>query len=94
MSETPNDQDLHWLVRPATIRKLWVFGGIILAVITIGDFGVHGHAEFGIDGTFGFFSWYGLAACVAMVLFAKVAGVVLKRKDTYYEPENTGDGDV
>lgn len=94
MSDAPDDQDLHWLVRPATIRKLWWIGGVILAAITVGDVGVKGYGSFGIDGTFAFYSWYGLVACVAMVLFAKVIGVVLKRKDSYYEPQNTGGGDV
>ena len=43
------------------------------------------HPGFGIDGTFGFYAWYGLGTCVAMVLFAKGLGVLLKRRDTYYE---------
>jgi hypothetical protein len=46
---------------------------------------VHGHSYFWIDGTFGFYSWYGLLTCAAMVLFAKGLGVFLKRDDTYYD---------
>jgi hypothetical protein len=36
--------------------------------------------------TFGFASWFGFAACAAMVIVAKVLGAVLKRRDDYYEP--------
>ena len=93
MSDTANERKLHWLVRPTTIRKLWWTGGIVLAALTLADVGVRGHAAFGIDGTFAFYSWYGLATCVAMVVFAKIVGVVLKRKDTYYDPTDSG-GDV
>ncbi len=85
MSETPEQQELHWLVRKSTIRKLWWGGGVVLAALAVGDVGVHGHAAFAIDGTFAFYAWYGLGSCVAMVLFAKVLGWVLKRPDSYYE---------
>jgi len=75
----------HWLVRPATIRLLWRWGIGILVVLVLGDFFVHPHEYFGIDGTFGFNSWYGFSTCVAMVLVAKGLGLFLKRKDTYYD---------
>ena len=77
--------DKHWLVRPRSIRILWfVFIGV-LALIAMTDLSIHGHSYFTIDGTFGFFSWYGFATCVAMVLVAKALGGFLKRKDTYYD---------
>ena len=75
----------HWLVRPATIRLLW---GIFIAVLAFTVLIQHlvpvsGH--FGIDGSFGFNAWYGFAVCAAMIVFAKLVGVVLKRSDTYYD---------
>lgn len=75
----------HWLVRPRTIRMLWLVGLCLLALLVLADFAIVGHPHFGIDGTFGFYAWYGLVACAAMVLFAKAIGVVLKRRDTYYD---------
>ena len=75
----------HWLVRPVTIRWLWIVGLIVLALLVVADLKVHGHPAFGIDGTFGFFAWYGLATCAAMVIGAKAIGVFLKRKNTYYD---------
>ena len=86
----PAGEPVHWLVRPRTIRGLWIGFGLILAVLVLGDFLVHGHPGFGIDGAFGFHAWYGLGTCVAMVLFAKVLGLVLKRPDTYYDPGPDG----
>ncbi len=75
----------HWLVRPVTIRWLWIVGLIVLALLVAADLKVHGHPAFGIDGTFGFFAWYGLATCAAMVVGAKLIGVFLKREDSYYD---------
>ena len=84
MSET---QDKHWLVRPQTIRWLWRGGLAVLALLVAGDFLVHGHPYFRIDGSFGFYAWYGLVTCIAMVLFAKALGVFLKRGDSYFDDE-------
>jgi hypothetical protein len=81
---TPDEKDLHWLVRPATIRKLWIGGGVVLAALVLADALIHPHALFRIDGTFGFYAWYGLVTCMAMVLAAKGLGVFLKRRDDYY----------
>jgi len=77
----------HWLVRPETIRWLWRGGFVILTLTVMADFFIHTHASFQIDGTFGFYAWYGLIVCIAMVLFAKALGIFLKRKDTYYDDE-------
>ena len=84
MSKDKKEQ--HWLVRPKTIKLLWI-GGIALLVLVTGlGMTVHPHAKFGIEGTPGFYSWYGLLTCIAMVLFAKfILGIVLSRKDTYYD---------
>ena len=78
-------EKLHWLVRPKTIRGLWLWGSVMLALLVLGDFLIHGHPAFGIDGTFGFYAWYGFFMCVGMVLFAKGLGFFLKRRDTYYD---------
>lgn len=81
------DEEKHWLVRPETVRWLWRGGLLMLLFLVLADFFVHAHPYFKIDGTFGFYSWYGLVVCAAMVIFAKGLGVFLKRKDTYYDDE-------
>lgn len=78
-------EDMHWLVRPKTIRKLWIGGIALLAVIVAMGSLAHPHVYFGIEGTFGFFAWYGLVTCVAMVVGAKLLGIILKRGDNYYD---------
>ncbi len=77
--------DKHWLVRPRTIKMLWLVGVVILTAVTVGDVAVGGYGGFGIDGSIAFYSWYGLATCVVMVLFSKILGAVLKRRDDYYD---------
>jgi len=81
------DEEKHWLVRPETVRWLWRGGLLMLVALVLADFFVHAHPYFQIDGTFGFYSWYGLVVCAAMVIFAKGLGIFLKRKDTYYDDE-------
>jgi hypothetical protein len=87
MAQAPdsNDQDKHWLVRPDNIRKLIYGSAAVLAVVALLDFAIHPHAAFGIDGSKFFYSWYGFATCVGMVVFAKLLGIFLKRKDSYYD---------
>ena len=92
----PPGEPVHPLVRPGTVRGLWLGFGAVLAGLVLGDLLIHAHPGFGIDGTFGFYAWYGLGTCVAMVLFAKGLGVFLKRPDTWYgegsEPDPDGAG--
>jgi hypothetical protein len=82
MSGPPDD---HWLARSSTIGLLWVMFGVILVLLVLADLVVQRHPLFALDATFGFSAWYGFAACVALVLFAKALGAVLKRPDTYYD---------
>lgn len=80
---------LHWLVRPATIRGLWIGFIAVLVLLLLANFAIHPKGHFGIDGTFGFFAWFGFLSCVAMVIGSKVLGVFLKRKDSYYDSPPT-----
>lgn len=81
----PDSRDDNWLVRPSTIRLLWIVFIVILALTVLADLFVDHHGEFGIDGTIGFYAWYGFLSCVVLVIGAKGLGVLLKRKDTYYD---------
>jgi hypothetical protein len=77
--------DDHWLARPGTIRLLWAAFIAILAPLVLADLLVAHHPLSSLDARFGFGAWYGFAACVALVLFAKALGAMLKRPDTYYD---------
>lgn len=87
-----DDEPDHWLVKPDTIRKLWIVSIIVLALTVVADLFVKHHPHFGIDGTFGFGAWYGFVSCVVLVLGSKLLGVFLKRPDTFYE--NNAEGNV
>ena len=82
-------EDDAWLARPSTIRLLWWVFAMMLAVSVAAQllFKVKGYFTF--DGWLGFGAVFGFLSCVAMVLFAKAMGWVLKRDENYYaEPED------
>jgi len=74
----------HWLVQPRTVRVLKWISGLILALTVLAQFFVPVHAYFSVDSWPGFYAGFGFLSCVAMVLFAKVLGWLLKRPDDYY----------
>lgn len=80
----------HWLYRKENIPKLWMIQIGILILAVLPEFFIK-HEEhlpgsgFTLDTTFGFFAWYGFLTCAAMVIGAKLMGIFLKRKDTYYD---------
>lgn len=75
----------HWLTRETTIKRLWIGFAIVLAATVLVDLAIEHHPHFGLDGTFGFGAWFGFASCVALIVFAKLLGAVLKRPDTHYD---------
>ncbi len=77
-------KELHWLVRPATIRWLWRIFGVVLGLTVAAGLFMEPHGYFGLDGTFGFQAWYGFLTCVAMVVVAKLLGFLVKRPENYY----------
>jgi fumarate reductase subunit D len=88
-----NEPNQHWLLRKENIRKLWIVFIVILALTVAAGFFVHQHESFGIEGSVGFFAWYGFITCIGMVVFAKLLGVFLKRPEDYYDAE-TSKGEV
>ena len=62
--------------------RVWlVIGGILLFVLLVELFALH---EPGLSG-FGFYAWYGFLSSLGLALIAKVIGLFLKRRDTYYD---------
>jgi uncharacterized membrane protein len=80
-----NNEPLHWLVRPATIRKLWIGLSLVLAIVVMAQTVIYVKGYFVIDGWFGFGAVYGFGSCLLMVLAAKALGLVLKRPLDYYD---------
>jgi hypothetical protein len=83
------EQD-HWLVRPATVRLLWVCFSVVLTLTVLAQLFIGVKGYFGVDGSFGFGAWFGFGACLLMVVFAKLLGFVLKRPEDYYGQNGTG----
>jgi hypothetical protein len=81
----PKDSEDYWLVRPSTIRLLWIVFIVVLALTVLADFFIDHHGKFGIDGTIGFYAWYGFISCVILVILARALGVFLKRPADYYD---------
>ena len=81
-----NDRERpRWLDRPQNVDKVywgvWVLCALLLAIEPL----VHKHGDFAFEEWFGFHGWYGLGACVALVLAAKALRVWLKRPEDFYE---------
>lgn len=89
MNETP-DSD-HWLVRPATIRRLWQVSAAVLLLTVLLQIAIKVKGYFVLDGWLGFGALFGFLSCVAMVLVAKALGPLLKRSVTYYVPGDRDD---
>ena len=85
------DSSDHWLVRPATIRWLWRIFAVVLSLLVLAQAVIQIKGYFGVDGWFGFGAAFGFASCLAMVLFAKGLGIVLKRDEAYYRDGDADD---
>ncbi len=88
MSAPEND---HWLVRPGTIRLLWVAFIVVLALTVAAQLLIPVKGYFGLDGWLAFGAVFGFVSCLAMVLVAKALGFVLKRPDDYYAEQDSDD---
>ena len=80
----------HWLYRKENLPKLWLIQIGILLLALLPEFFIHHHhyfeeQGFALDASFGFYAWYGFVTCAGMVALAKILGIFLKRKDTYYD---------
>ena len=89
-ADEPGSGQKHWLYRAENLPKLWMLQILVLVLVLIPEFFVHHHPHFASDGfvldaSFGFYGWYGFLACAGMIAVAKVLGIFLKRKDTYYD---------
>jgi hypothetical protein len=81
------NHNTHWRRRPGTIRLLKIAFGVLLVLSLVPDFSIHQHAYFGIEDRFGFNAWYGFGAAAALVAVAKILGIFIRRKDTYYDQD-------
>jgi hypothetical protein len=75
----------HWLTRPSTIRRLWQILIAVLVLTVLAEFVIEAHPHFAVERIFASYAMYGFVACAALILVAKALGLVLKRRDSYYD---------
>ena len=75
----------NWFYRKKTIKKLIVFSLIILGLLIFIEFFIILHPHFDVERIFGFHAIFGFLSCVALIIFAKLLGFLIKRKDDYYD---------
>ncbi|MSP41870.1 MAG: hypothetical protein EXR08_00650 [Alphaproteobacteria bacterium] len=80
-----NKDELAWLDQPANVRRIvyTLYAGCALFALL--DLLVPRESHFFFEAWPGFFAWYGLLACVGLVLAAKVLRKLLIRREHYYD---------
>ena len=78
------DDRPHWLDETRNVKRLWRGFLAVLALTVLVELLVPLHPHFGIESVFGFHAWFGLLACAAMIVVAKLLALLLKRPDSYY----------
>lgn len=75
----------HWLYSTAARRKLWITGIVILLLTVIAEVFIKSHPYFEIAEFYSFHAVFGFVSCVVMIIFAKLLGFIIKRRDDYYD---------
>ncbi len=83
--EEEEKKESHLLYQPGVIRKLWIMLYLICGLTLVPEFFIEREPHFGIDAYFGFFALLGFASCIVLIMIAKAGGIVLKRKEDYYD---------
>jgi hypothetical protein len=64
---------------------LWRIFIAVLALTVAAEFFIQTHPHFAVERLFAFNALYGFLACAALILVAKGIGLLVKRKDDYYD---------
>lgn len=75
----------RWLDRAENVRKVYYSVWVACALLLIAELFIDKHGETEIEHWFGFHGFYGLIACVLLVLAAKLLRRVLMRPENYYD---------
>ena len=78
-------KEFDFFDKPENIRKLWAFLYISCGLSILPEFFLRREGHLGFDGFFGFYGLLGFVACVVLILFAKLIGMVLKVGEDYYD---------
>jgi hypothetical protein len=81
----PPDEKRYWLDDSRNVTRLVRGFYVVCALVVAFDVFVPKHGPFAIEHLFGFYAFYGLGACVALVLIAKALRKALMRPEDYYD---------
>jgi len=81
----PSTEPERWLDRAENVRKVYYGVWVACALLLVAELFIDKHTETAAEHWFGFHGFYGLVACVALVLAAKLLRRVLKRPENYYD---------
>lgn len=80
-----SDKAKHWLYREENRRKLRTAGVVVVILSVIAELLITLHPYFAIADFFAFHAVFGFISCVLLVLFARLLGTLIKRRDDYYD---------
>jgi uncharacterized membrane protein len=64
---------------------IWKIFIAVLALTVAAQLFIESHPHFALERLFAWNALYGFLACAVLILVAKALGVVLKRRDDYYD---------
>ena len=64
---------------------IWKIFIAVLALTVAAQLLVESHPHFAVEGLFAWNALYGFLACAVLILLAKALGLLLKRRDDYYD---------
>jgi len=85
MSKPVKDDKKHLFDDPKNVQRLLYALYAACALAVIGEFFVHRHVDHPWEALFNFYSVYGFAAIVVLVLLAKELRRLVWRKEDYYD---------
>lgn len=84
-AEHASTEPKRWLDHTANVRKVYLSVWVACGLLLIAELFIDKHGEVEIEHWFGFHGFYGLIACVVLVLAAKLLRRVLYRPEDYYD---------
>ncbi|MEQ1889332.1 MAG: hypothetical protein ABL951_09160 [Alphaproteobacteria bacterium] len=79
------EKQTYWLDRPANVKRIIHVLFLLCAGLAALDLMLPRHSVFFFEAWPGFYAWFGFAACVGLVLAAKLIRRLLMRPEDYYD---------
>lgn len=79
--------DQRWLDNPRNVDRIVYTLYAVCVLLFLADIGYTKHPYFAVEGWFGFYAGFGLIAATVLVLVATQFRRLVKREETYYDPD-------